>query len=371
MSNDEVKQEQAGERSGTAEAAGTAGTRRMLRPLGEVGQRRYEAGLAGGAAFALARDFVKVEGADAFTYLQGQLSQDLAPMGAGDSVRSLLLSPKGKLVAALRVTRLSADAFVLDGDAGTGAPVVERLTKFKLRSRLDISTVPWRAVALRGGVPGDGGALLAGGVLGSRVVGSDDGGTLGISGDGTTGDGSTGDGTTGDGSTGYMVLPAYWEGVQGVDLVGEAPAAPEGSEQFDVEAAEALRIETGTPRFGAELSEEVIPAEADLVTGYVSFTKGCYTGQELVARIDSRGSNVARRLRGLVFDAAGELDVAPGEELSADGSRAGVLTSVGWCPRLGAFAGLGFVRRAVPPGTRVRVGGGGPWAEVRELPLVG
>ncbi|MDA8392949.1 MAG: hypothetical protein M0Z87_09175 [Actinomycetota bacterium] len=360
MSKVEGNGEQAGERSGTAEAAGTAGKRRMLRPLGEVGQRRYEAGLAGGAAFALARDFVRVEGADAFAYLQGQLSQDLAPMGAGDSVQSLLLSPKGKLVAALRVTRLSADAFVLDGDAGTGPPVVERLTKFKLRSRLDISTVPWRAVALRGGPPGDGGALLAGGVLGSGVVGSDDGGALGIS----------GDGTTGYGARGYMVLPAYWEGVQGVDLVGEAPAAPEGSEQFDVEAAEALRIETGTPRFGAELSEEVIPAEADLVTGYVSFTKGCYTGQELVARIDSRGSNVARRLRGLVFDAAGELDVAPGEELSADGSRAGVLTSVGWCPRLGAFAGLGFVRRAVPPGTRVRVGGGGPWAEVRELPLI-
>src|SRR5271157_4775990 len=81
---------------------------------------------------------------------------------------------------------------------------------------------------------------------------------------------------------------------------------PFGATPVDAAAYEAVRVEAGFPRHGDELDERTIPAEAGLVEASVSFTKGCYTGQELVARIDSRGSNVPRRLRGLLLSGPAE-----------------------------------------------------------------
>ena len=95
-----------------------------------------------------------------------------------------------------------------------------------------------------------------------------------------------------------------------------------------LDAYEAVRIECGVPAMGSELTERTIPAEAGqwVIDRSVSFTKGCYTGQELVARIDSRGGNVPRHLRGIVIDA----DPPPvGGVVVADGVEVGTLTSVG------------------------------------------
>jgi folate-binding protein YgfZ len=137
----------------------------------------------------------------------------------------------------------------------------------------------------------------------------------------------------------------------------------------DPEELEARRIEAGVPAMGAEITEATIPAELGqwLIDASVSFTKGCYTGQELVARIDSRGGKGPRPLRGLVVQ--GDVP-AVGAEVRVGGAPVGTVTSSARSPELGPIA-LALLARSVEPGTTVEVDGvdGALTAEVRELPL--
>ena len=132
--------------------------------------------------------------------------------------------------------------------------------------------------------------------------------------------------------------------------------------QGQLPADERARIEAGWPRMGAELTDRTIPAETGLVDRTVSFTKGCFTGQELVARIDSRGGNVPRHLRGIRLDGTG----APaGAEVVVAGKVAGTLTSVAGDVAL-AYVG----RDGEPPAdATVRGDGGEVAARIETLPL--
>lgn len=141
-----------------------------------------------------------------------------------------------------------------------------------------------------------------------------------------------------------------------------------GLRPVGVQALEALRIEAGLPRFGADFGPDTFPQESG-VEEAVSYTKGCYLGQEVVARIHYRGQ-VNRLVRGLAFD--GE-PPARGARLSFEGRDAGAVTSVARSPALGRPIGLALVhRRAAAPGTRLSITGseGGGEAEVRDLPFV-
>ena len=284
----------------------------------------YRAFREAAGAVELPRDFVRAAGPDANTFLQGQLSQDVLGLAVGASTWALLLQPQGKVTAFLRVLRVGEEEFVLETDAGFGPAVIERLNRFKLRVKADLDPLAWRCLAVRGPKAHE---LVPEGVV------------------------------------------ADWPGLPGRDLVGEAPAAPAGVVMCGMDAYEAVRIEAGIPVMGRELDEGTIPAEAGVVDRSVSFTKGCYTGQELVARIDSRGGNVPRRLRGLVL-AEGPAPV--GASVTADGKEVGQLTSVAFSPGLDATVALAFVRRAVEPPAEVVVewdGGSSP-ARVEALPLV-
>ena len=283
----------------------------------------YRALRESAGAVDLRRDFVRAAGPDAVVFLQGQLSQDVAGLAEGGSTWALLLQPQGKVVAFLRVLRTGEEEFVLETDAGFGETVIERLTRFRLRVKCDLDPLEWRCVAVRGPRSHE---LVEGGVV------------------------------------------ADWPGLPGADLVGESVAAPEGVPACSMDAYEAVRIEAGIPVMGRELDESTIPEEAGVVQRSVSFTKGCYTGQELVARIDSRGGNVPRRLRGVVLDSTAPVGAA----LEADGKEVGRLTSVAWSPGLDATVALAYVRRAVEPPAEVVVtwdGGSAP-ARVEALPLV-
>jgi aminomethyltransferase len=171
-------------------------------------------------------------------------------------------------------------------------------------------------------------------------------------------------------------------GWSGVDVLGPAPdddpelAAwmPEGAVRCDVDSWEATRIEAGVPMGGREVTESTIAAEAGLVERTVSFTKGCFTGQELVARLDSRGSNVARRLCGVVVTGDDRPPVGA-TVWTADGAHdVGTLTSAAWSPGHRATVALATLHRRVTPPEDVEI----RWddgsehtvrAEARPLPL--
>jgi folate-binding protein YgfZ len=279
-------------------------------------------------AVPIERDVVLVEGPEAVAFLQGQLSQDVEALGVGASAWSLLLQPTGKVVAWLRVTRLADEELAVDVDPGSGDAVLARLQRFKLRTKAELSSSQWTGWALRG--PG---------VERREGVAPD-----------------------------VLALPAGWPGVPGVDLLGDVVERPAGLDELPARALEALRIECGVPIMGAELTDATIPAEAGqwLIDTAVSFTKGCYTGQELVARIDSRGGNVPRPIRGLVAD--GE-PFAVGAPVRLDEKEVGHVTSSAESAALGAIA-LAPISRGVEIGARVEVGESSPRAAtVTELPL--
>ena len=133
------------------------------------------------------------------------------------------------------------------------------------------------------------------------------------------------------------------------------------------EAVEIVRLEAGIPRFGRDFDSDNLPQETGLEEA-VSYEKGCYLGQEVVARLHYRGQ-ASRLMRGIVFDGDQPLDV--GVTLLADDREAGRLTSVGRSPGLDRVIGLSILqRRATEPGTRVVVEGTGEEGEVVELPFV-
>jgi folate-binding protein YgfZ len=314
----------------------------------------------GAGAFRASRDVLAVRGPDAEAYLQGQLSQDVAALAIGASADALLLEPDGKLTALVRITRTDGQGFVLDVDAGFGDAVAARLRRFMLRSKVDMERLEWRCLSMRGACVSEVAAGLLT-VLAER---------------------------------GVLALPFDWNGWSGVDLLGpedvvlaaDAADLPAGVVACGAAAVEACRIVSGIPAMGAELTNKTIAAEAGIVERTVNFDKGCYTGQELVARIDSRGSNVAKRLIGVVAPPGpvGPEALAVGMTLHTgeppDGDAAaqdkvvGTVTSAAWSSEMGGWVGLGYLHRSVqaPGPVRVRSGdgiGGSQPARVSSLPL--
>jgi folate-binding protein YgfZ len=262
------------------------------------------------------RDVIRVHGDDAIDFLQGQLSQDVATLAQGESRWSLLLAPTGKVDAWLRVTRAGDDDMILDTDAGWADSVITRLNRFKLRTKCDLEPVTgWRCVAIRGTIVDD-----------------------------------------------PRALPIVWPGVQGVDLLGPDVDVPSGIAVDD--RYERTRIAAGVPAMGRELTESTIPVEAGewLIDASVSFVKGCFTGQELVARIDARGGNAPRPVRGLRIEGTVGVGAAV---TTSDGRTVGTLTSA--IDEGEATIALAPLSRAIEPGAHVLADG--TTALVVELPM--
>ncbi len=270
------------------------------------------------------RDVITVTGPEAVTWLQGQLSQDISRLAPGEAALTFVLAPQGKVDGWGRIQRITDDSVRIDVDPGAGAAWMTRLNRFKLRTKadLDLATdVP--AVAVRGSAPEAG-------------------------------------------------LPAGWPGTVGVDYLeagGEVVDAlvAEGATEIDADALEGLRIRAGFPRWGAEVDAETIPATVGqwAIVAAVSFTKGCYTGQELVARIDSRGGNVPRRLAAIVVDGP---PPAVGAEVTVDGAVVGTVTSSAPDPVAGGSVALAFIARAAEVPSVAEIGGQG--VGIVALPLL-
>jgi folate-binding protein YgfZ len=169
---------------------------------------------------------------------------------------------------------------------------------------------------------------------------------------------------------GALLLDADWPGLAGVDLIGTDPALPPDVPECGLDAYEAVRIEAGVPVMGREVTDRTIPAELGILERAVSFTKGCFTGQELVARMDARGGQAPRQLRGVVVGT--NLIPPVGARLLLDGREVGTLTSVSESLERRAPIALANVSRAVEPPADVVVtwDGGEVPARVETLPLV-
>ena len=277
-------------------------------------------------------DLVVVEGPDAASFLQGILSQDIEAMIPGEVARSFLLNPNGKLTALLWVLR-GSERVALFADRGLGESVSEALNYFRIRVKAEISLDDRPMWALVGP---DAGSLLD---VGDRWVERD----------------------------GTILAPAPLAGLPRVLVAGDLPVS--GLPRAGRIAMTSVRVEAGEPVMNRDVDEKTIPQETGLVPESVSFTKGCYLGQELVARIDSRG-HVNRHLRGIVMTR----NVLPpdGAEVWFGDRMSGTLASVSESLGVMAPIALCLLRREVDPDTEVEVRwtGGSTPAIARELPLL-
>jgi len=293
-------------------------------------------------AVPLPRDVLRVAGPEAVSWLHSLLSQDVEGLAVGVSALSFVLQPQGKLVALVRVTRTADDEVLVDTDSGWGAAVAAHLARFKLRTKADVDELDWRCVAVRG-------------PRAHEVAGA-----------------SPAAGTA-------VVAGADWPGLPGVDLLGPDPSFPPDVRVCDVSAYEAVRIEAGVPVMGRDADESTTPHELGLVARATSFTKGCYVGQELVARVDSRGGHAPRFLRGVLVAAnvvppvgASIHDPGGPDGAGGAGKDRGRLTSVAESLDRHAPVALALVARAIDPPADVELvwdGGRAP-ARVEQLPLV-
>ena len=247
------------------------------------------------------RDVVAVVGPDARTYLQGQLSQDVEALEVGGSAETFLLQPAGKVDAWMRVSRLADDHFLLDVEEGFGPQVVARLTRFLLRTDCTVQEVQWDLVTV---IDAEASAF-------SPPVGG-------------------------------LALAVEWPGLVAVDLLGPSVELPGGLAEGSSGDWEARRIAAGIPAMGSEMDSTTIPGSTGVVERSASFTKGCYTGQELVARVNSRSAGTPTRIVRAVGSGPAP---AVGSDVTVDSDPAGHLTSVA---TLGdGFVALVSVRRAV------------------------
>lgn len=260
------------------------------------------------------RDALQISGPDALTYLQGQVSQDLLPLAVGDSRWSFILQPTGKIDVLARVWRTADETFVLDTDQGFGDVLTARLTRFKIRVKADIESVDRHAVVVRGVATTDGRPALE----------------------------RSGDAVVGWWDRDLDLLRPDRKVVSESDTERRPASQVEEIPQATAAELEAARVESGWPAMGAEIVPgDTIPAETGVASVAVNYKKGCYPGQELVERMDSRRARAPRLLR-LLDVAAGS---APGDPVVVDGAEVGLLTSVA------GTRALGYVRRNVDLGS--------------------
>ena len=262
------------------------------------------------------RAFVGVSGPDAEDYLQRMVSNDVAALGAGDSCDALLLTPKGRVIAPLRVLRRASDDFLLLTEPELGSVVRDHLRRFRFAARATIEAEEHTSHVLLG--PGA------------------------------------------EAPAGAFALASRDYGVPALEVLDARP--PEDAEALAEDELERMRIEAGTPRFGKEIDDRVLPAEAGLVERAVSLTKGCYPGQEPIARLHYRG-HANRGLRVLALD-SGELPEADAE-VRYHGKQVGRVTSAARAN--GRVVALAYVRAEVPADAELAVGRG----TARALHLVG
>ena len=288
------------------------------------------------------RGKLALSGSQAVEFLDSLLSNDIASIETGHGTTAALLTPKGHLLAEVRVLRSDAE-LALDCERAALQALFDALSRYRIGYDAELhkrtlqrgllSLIGPRSDALLERSPGT--------VEHEHLEAQIDGRTVRLI----------------RTDVGIDVLCASEDS----EALAAALAAA-GAEPIDEETAEIIRIESGRPRFGLEIDETTMPQEAGIHERAVSYSKGCYIGQETVARLYWKGKP-NRHLRGLRF---GQLPQR-GAPLTLAGREVGAVASVAHSPRLGAI-GLALLRREAEPGATLDVSGGGS-ASVTDLPF--
>jgi folate-binding protein YgfZ len=287
---------------------------------------------------------IGLRGTDRASYLQGLLTNDVIALSPGTGCYAAWLTPQGRMLTDMHVLE-SGDMMLLDVPAAAAAATLQRLDQFLFSEDVQVADM---SDSLR--------AVWVHGPAAAAVVENVLSGASGL--DAWVDYQNT---RTAFGGSAAVIARVAQLGVPGF-CIYTAPDREEdlrralqagGARPVQRDAVEAARIEAGYPLFGIDMTEDTIPLEAGIENRAISFTKGCYVGQEVIIRVLHRGhGRVAKRLVALGVE--GDPSAA-GRKLYADDREVGFVTSAAASPRFGSIA-LGYVHRDfVAPGTRLTV----------------
>ena len=284
------------------------------------------------------RGTLQVTGPDRLLWLQGLLTNDVAALPPGGVCDAAYLTPQGRMITDMRVFS-AADRALLDVPASLSAALQSRLESLLFSEDAQVSDVSQELTIVD--------------LHGPRAP------SLSRSPDLIRDD--------------AFAVPGYSALVSKDDVEATvARLVAQGAIETNLETLDVVRIESGRPRFLVDMDEHTIPLEAGLERTAISFTKGCYVGQEVIVRVTQRGGGrVAKKLVGLRMN-HGQVPLTS-DPITSSGRQIGRVTSAAWSPALAAGVALGYVHRDfVEPGTVVEIDGkGGPLsAVVAALPFV-
>src|SRR5262245_26418228 len=304
---------------------------------------------------------IVVSGADRASYLQGLLTNDIVALKAGEGCYAAYLTPQGRMIADLFVYELG-DVILLTLERTARDTVLAKLDQFIFSEDVQLGDVTDTFAQI--GIVGPGAAAIVAALLSDapadRLSALGEHGNLRAQ---WNGDPAIVTRTTDVGEAGFDAFVDRTKASAFMTAVAGAGAAA-----LDEATAETIRVEAGVPRFDRDMDGETIPLEAGIESRAISFSKGCYVGQEVIIRVLHRGhGRVARKLVGLV--AAGDRPPAAGALVKSADREIGRITSSAWSPALQKPIALGYVHRDfVAPGTAVSVDGAD--AQVAGLPFV-
>jgi folate-binding protein YgfZ len=291
------------------------------------------------------RGKLALTGGQAKEFLNGQVTNDVALLEPGTGLYAAFLTHKGKMQGDVRVLDLG-DELWLDTERPALQALFDMIRRFKIGYDVELHkrTLECALLSLVGPRARD--------VAGAQELPSAEHSSMRA--------------RRGDAE---VVLVATADGIDVICAADDAPAVKAallqaGAVEVSENAAELLRVEAGRPRFGVDIDDTTIPQEAGINERAVSFTKGCYVGQETVARLFYKGKP-NRHLRGLRLSTEA---VATGDALRLGDKEVGHLGTVTVSPTLGPIA-LALVRREAEPGATVAVGESGATATVVEVPF--
>lgn len=335
-------------------------------------RHEYDAVRNGGAGLIdiSSRGRIRVNGTEAVQFLNGLITNDMKTLAENHWMPAAFPNVQGRLIASVRVLRLqdegnASPTFMIDTEAATHAAVWKTLGRFTLAGDFRVTDVTNQSAMIS--VQGPRAVDVIRAAFGDEAAALTGNQVMQIA--------SAGTAVPDD----PIVIRLSNPGEEGFDIAVRAEQASAlwntlqdaGAQPVGYEALETLRIEAGVPRFGVDMDETNVVTEAGLDAA-VSYTKGCYIGQEIIARIKYRG-HVAKKLAGLRFESKVQAKVGAAIK-ATDGKEVGRITSIADSPSLHCTIALGYLKfDYLTPGTRVNVAAVDEevTAQVVELPFVG